>query len=165
MAQTETQTQHILSVKWISSRSKIATGIGCLIRDIDGTWVCGYAKVIEITTDIHSELKAIKYGLRLVVQKGFKNIKLESESALSLEYLSNPNPYNLERNLVCEDLVEIINNLWSKKFDVCEFVHTPNLNNAPAGAICNYAFNMHDSKSCSTRVMELHLPPTTNRIL
>lgn len=65
---------------------------GGLLRDVAGTWLWGYYGKIGHCTSLEMELWAIYRGLTILLQKGTKDVKIESDSKQAInQILHGPN--------------------------------------------------------------------------
>ena len=63
-------------------------GVGGLLRDSSGSWVFGFSLSMGIATNNMAELGAVRQGLTLVWNLGFKFIQLEIDSVIALSWLT-----------------------------------------------------------------------------
>ena len=63
-------------------------GVGGLLRDSSELWISGFSLSIGITTNNMAELGAVRQGLMLAWELGFKFIHLEIDSMTMLSWLT-----------------------------------------------------------------------------
>ena len=66
-------------------------GVGGLLRDSSGSWISSFSLNVGITSNNVAELGAIRQGLKLAWDLGFKFIHLEIDSKIVLAWLTNEN--------------------------------------------------------------------------
>lgn len=66
-------------------------GFGGLIRNNAGEWICGFSGSCGYADNLTAEVHAIKHGVELAWDKGFKDVILESDSKCVLDLLTTPN--------------------------------------------------------------------------
>ncbi|KAK7259161.1 hypothetical protein RIF29_24760 [Crotalaria pallida] len=89
------QEEKIKQMRWISwlppSGTRIAlnvddssmgnpgrAGYGGLLRDINGSWLCGFAGQYGVSNNIHMEILAIFYGLEVAWNRGYRDVECRS---------------------------------------------------------------------------------------
>lgn len=65
------------------------TGIGGIIRDINGKCLMGFAMKIGMANIFQVEALAILEGLKLVWQNGFKQVEVNGDNALLMDIIRN----------------------------------------------------------------------------
>ncbi|PNX73497.1 ribonuclease H [Trifolium pratense] len=62
------------------------SGFGGVLRDSNGNWLLGFSGFIGISTSLCAELHAILNGLKIAQAEGFRNIIIESDSTLAVNF-------------------------------------------------------------------------------
>ena len=66
-----------------------------VVRDLNGKWVKGLIGYLDISTNTHAELVALKTGLEMAWEMGIKDLCCESDSKVVIELMEKPlNPYH-----------------------------------------------------------------------
>ena len=60
---------------------------GGLIRDSKGEWVSGYARAIEFSTSVATELWALRDGINLRIDLNLENVIIELDAKLVVDLL------------------------------------------------------------------------------
>ncbi|XP_074374822.1 uncharacterized protein LOC141715246 [Apium graveolens] len=106
-----------LNVQGLFNISQRKSSVGCIIRDSNGYWVMGCGGVIGLEHD----------KLRLMV---------ECEDAEAMQQIMYPDP-----NHPMADLVTMITNLLSEKWDDLQVYHTTSSSNTAADALANHCLS------------------------
>ena len=56
------------------------SGGGGMLRCLEGRFILGYSCCFGETTSLHAELKALLFGVRLAISRGYVNLHIESDS-------------------------------------------------------------------------------------
>ena len=79
-------------------------GAGRVLRDYRGRWIAGFSLHVGLTTNNMAELAAVRQGLEMAWNMGFKFLHLELDSKVVLSWLTNTNvnyPTNM-MPLICD---------------------------------------------------------------
>ena len=92
---------------------------GSLLRDSAGQWVMGFAKSINVSSNITTELWALRDGLGLCLERGISivEIELDASAAISLVF-SNDNTKGDLCSLI-DDCMELLLRLHQVKLLHC----------------------------------------------
>lgn len=124
-----------------------SVGIGGLIYDYAGVWLCGFMGSLGECTSLEAELRAILAGLQMAWSKSIPRIQIESDSQLAI-------------NLICGDdddhpLAAIIHDcqsLMTRDWN-CSIRHTLREGNSCADFLAERG---EDQSEC---IMQLEHPP------
>lgn len=64
------------------------SGLGGILRNINGDWLLGFSNFIEISTSLCAKLHAILNSFKIAQVKGFKNIIIKSNFILVVDLTS-----------------------------------------------------------------------------
>ena len=65
-------------------------GCGGVVRDSAGTWLASFSAKLGVCTSVKAELMALVHGLKVVQDKGFKNIIIDMDSKLIVNTMKIP---------------------------------------------------------------------------
>jgi len=122
---------------------------GGVLRDSDGTWLCGFSRFIGISDNLHAELLAIMHGLKLSWDKGHRNVICYSDSFHAIKLIQAlPNVWHVYATII-RNINDLLNLPWN-----VHLTHTFREANACANFLANHGAN-HNSSWCS---LETPLP-------
>ncbi|XP_039044472.1 uncharacterized protein LOC120183949 [Hibiscus syriacus] len=89
--------------------------VGGLIRNMNGDWIIGFNKPVEISTPLQDELWGILEGLHLALSHNIERLQCQTDSAEALKLVSSPmancNPIALVRSIA-----NLISKQWKIEF-------------------------------------------------
>ncbi|CAL1352415.1 unnamed protein product [Linum trigynum] len=78
-----------LNVDGASNGNPGAAGAGGVLRDWAGNWIAGFIANFGTATAILAELWAVFHGLEMAWKKGYRAVRLESDSQLAVQLINN----------------------------------------------------------------------------
>ncbi|CAL1397034.1 unnamed protein product [Linum trigynum] len=78
-----------LNVDGASNGNPGAAGAGGVLRDGTGNWIAGFLANFGTATAILAELWAVFHGLDMAWKKGYRAVRLESDSQLAIQLINN----------------------------------------------------------------------------
>lgn len=119
------------------------SGAGVVLRNCWGEVIAAEYHFIGIATNVYAETKALLFGLQLCIRLGYAGVHVESDSAILLQYLDNPQswPWRL-----FHELSEINRLIASHTF---HFSHVYREGNTVADALAKHAWENRETSSFS----------------
>ncbi|XP_027118404.1 uncharacterized protein [Coffea arabica] len=110
------------------------SGGGGVVRDWEGRFIVGYSCFFGSLTSLHAELKAMLFGVRLCVARGFQELHVESDSFVLVQILQGTHgcPWRLQR---------VVDELLSVKPHFHEITHCCKEANKSADYLANLGAN------------------------
>ncbi|PKI44165.1 hypothetical protein CRG98_035458 [Punica granatum] len=88
------------------------SGAGGLLRDSDGRWVHGYVRNVGITTSFSAELWAVRTGLEMAWDLGFRRIILEVDSETVVRLVLSSNDQACSNGALLRDIRSLLQQDW-----------------------------------------------------
>ena len=66
----------------------VPAGVGGLIHDHNGSWICGFAQNVGFATSVLAEHWALKDDLSLATFMGFSNVLIELDALVVLSFFN-----------------------------------------------------------------------------
>ncbi|XLT60596.1 hypothetical protein S245_053503 [Arachis hypogaea] len=130
-------------------------GCGGLLRDQDGNCVAGFLSYIGFAGSVEAELMAIRHGLWLAWQSGYRKVECESDCMVALKIIHD----NAEGFPEFEHIVEEIHRFMLLEWDVIVY-HIMREGNSCADFLAKMG-----SSSNSTFSLMMNPPPELTALL
>ena len=117
----------------------ILAGAGDLLRDCSGTWISGFSLHLGLASNNMAELAAVRQGLKIAWDMGFKFIHLELDSMIVLTWLVEKTA-NFPTNMM--PLFHDCRNLLARDWEV-QVLHVYREANACADALAKWGTHQH----------------------
>ncbi|OMP05859.1 hypothetical protein CCACVL1_01804 [Corchorus capsularis] len=90
-----------------------------LLRDSSGRWLVGFAAHLGVTTNMVAELHALRLGLLLAWDEGYRNVECEIDASVVLKLIDDADvAFHLLASLIL-DIRELLRREWT-----CKCLHT-----------------------------------------
>lgn len=87
----------------IQMESRKLAGYGGIFRDHRGQWLLGYYGKQECSSSLETEIWGIYRGLTIMLEKGYNNISIESDSLIAVQLINEgPNKEHPQIDLIKE---------------------------------------------------------------
>ncbi|KAJ1436761.1 Ribonuclease H domain [Sesbania bispinosa] len=105
-----------LNMDWSSHENPGPSGFGGLLRDHLDNWLKGFYGHLVFSEIIQAELFAIRFGLLLAWEEGYRNIICWIDSMLALSLITAPVPKFHKYSSILEGIARLVHQKWNVTF-------------------------------------------------
>ncbi|KAE8668924.1 hypothetical protein F3Y22_tig00112281pilonHSYRG00159 [Hibiscus syriacus] len=93
------------------------SGVGGIFRSASGDWILGFSALLGVCSSVATELQAIRLGLSIAWEYGFRDVKCEANAHVALNLIESGNVFTHPLGGLILDIRSLKGRRWTLSFN------------------------------------------------